>query len=137
MLTAGQLLEEGEVLIGDYNVEIARWRDGNWTPTIPPLYVVLTDHRMILQPHARKRLDPAIIPARYIKEVRELDTDNRHGIMLHLKTGHQISMFVSGDPNRGMLRGLRAMMTPPSPVRFEPQLDLGGLQKLIDYFSAM
>jgi hypothetical protein len=135
VLTAQQLLEDEEILLGAYNVSIARWQRDHWVSTLPALYVVLTDHRMILQPHTRKRYQPAIIPRRYLDRVEELEIPYRHGLMVYLKTGHQMGMLVGARTCREMLRDLHKMMTPSSPVRFETQLDLGRLQKIIDYVA--
>lgn len=136
MLTPAELLKEGEELLGSYNVEIARWQSDRWVSTVPTLYIVLTDHRMILQPHTRKRYEPAIIPARYITQVTELEAPYRHGVLMRLATGHQIGMFISGRFNREVLRNLHRMMRPIKPMQFNPQLDIQQLQKLIDFFNS-
>lgn len=135
MLTADELLVEGETLIGDYQVQIARWRDNVWTPTLPTLYMILTNYRMILQPHSRKRHEPAIIPKRYISKVEELKMDFRRGVVLHLPTGHIVGMFIGDDPQRQVLRSLRATFVPPSPVIFRPEIDLQNLNKLIEFLD--
>jgi hypothetical protein len=135
VLTAQQLLEDEEILLGAYNVSIARWKVDRWVSTQPALYVVLTDHRMILQPHTRKRYQPAIIPRRYLARVKELEIPYRFGVMIYLRTGHQMGMLVDARTYRAMLRDLHRMMSPTSPVRFEARLDLERLQKIIEYFA--
>ncbi len=37
MFTAKELLRSQETLVGDYNMEIARWSAGKWTSTPPSL----------------------------------------------------------------------------------------------------
>lgn len=135
MLTANELLVEGEELVGDYQVTIARWRESSWMPTLPTLYMILSDHRIILQPQTRKRHEPAIIPRQYITKVEELRVGFRRGVHIFLKTGHQISMFITDDPQRKVLRSLRAEFVPPSPVKFQPEIDLASLQKLIEFLD--
>ena len=136
MLTADHFLIEGERFIDDYNIEIARWNNSMWCSTIPPLYAILTDHRMILQPFARKHYDPAVIPATYISGVTELNAD-RHGVMIHLKTGHRIALFVSSDPQQQLLRNLRAMKVPRRAIRFEGDFDISTIQRIVDFFPSL
>lgn len=138
MLTADQLLLEDEILIGDYNVEIARWSNGKWSSTIPPLYAVLTDHRFILQPHSRKRYEPAIIPAHYIMHVTPLETSTRFGVILTLKTEQRIALLIPTRQKDEIIRNLRTVALPAlkdNPKRAEIKLDLESIRKMIDYFS--
>jgi hypothetical protein len=134
VLTADHFLIDGETFIDDYNVEIARWSNSRWCSTVPPLYGILTDHRIVLQPQTRKHYDPAIIPTTYIAGVTELNAE-RHGIMLHLKTGHRIGMFISGDPEHRMLLNLRALKVPRRAVRFEGDFNISTIQRIIEYIA--
>ena len=136
MLTPKDILRDGETLVGNFHVEIVRWTGHEWASTPPPLYVILTDHRIVLQPQIRKRHEPAIIPARYITHVEELRTDRRRGIILRLKTGHRIGMFIAGD-NRFVLRAVHKMMAPSSPVKFESDLELSSIRKMIEYLGSL
>jgi hypothetical protein len=133
VLTPDQLLHEGENLLGSYNIEIARWVNERWIGTVPLLYVVLTDHRLILQPQARKHYEPAVIPGRYIKQVTDVNDDRRRGLLITLKTGHRIGMVAAGVQADTFARNLRTLMVPPSPVRFESELNLTSIQKLITF----
>ncbi len=137
MLTADELLKDGEELLGDYNIEIARWINEGWFPTMPPLYAILSDHRIILQPHARKRHEPAIIPTSYIVRVREIQSGYRRGILLELKTGHKIGMFVSGDPRQQMIPKIKEAILPHNQEKrkYKIELDLGSIQKMINFFT--
>lgn len=135
MLTPDELLLEDEELIGHYSAQIVRWRDGEWITTLPTLYVILSDRRMILQPEARKRYEPAIIPRRYFTGVEELTMGIRHGVILRLKTGHQIGMFISGDPKRRILNYLQRCFVPPKPIEPKSQVDLEDIRRIIEYFD--
>jgi hypothetical protein len=135
VLTADEILKEGEVFIGAYNVEIARWSKDQWAATIPPLYAILSDHRLILQPHARKQYAPAVIPTSYITGVRLLNSP-RHGIMLLLKTGHRIGMFVALDPEQTLLNNLQNLKPPKRDVRFTGEFDTSTIQKLIEFLAS-
>ena len=136
MLTPKDILKDGESLIGNFHVEIVRWTGSEWASTPPPLYVILTDHRMVLQAQTRKRYEPAYIPAQYIARVEELKGDRRRGVSLFLKTGHRISMFIAGD-NRPVLRAVRRMTAPTSPVQFNEDLDIESIRKMIDFIGSI
>lgn len=136
MLTADEILLEGETLIGHYYLEIARWRDGTWSPTLPPLYTIITDLRLVLQPHSRKNHEPAVIPARYITQIQEFTDQFRHGMLLHLSTGHRIALFIPNHQREEIVRNMRTIaVTPVRSSGHEMHLDLGSLKKLIDFVS--
>ncbi len=137
MLTAKELLREDEILLGEYNAEIARWRDNHWLSTIPPVYIILSDQRLIIQPHIRKRHEPAVIPNRYIIGVTKLKEGYRHGVILRLKTGHHIGMLISGDPESKMLANLQTMLITRKKEIFDHKLDLTGIQKIIEFFVSL
>ena len=137
MLTADEILVEGEELIGDYNAQIARWTEGTWTSTLPTLYVILSDHRLILQPHSRKRHEPAVIPRTYIKKADELIMGIRHGVLIYLTTGHQIGMFIADDPERNVYRTLKHRFIPPKPIPWKPELNLDSIEKMIAFLDKL
>lgn len=133
------ILMEGEEFIGDYNIEIARWSNNQWTPTVPPLYVVVTDHRVVLQPHGRKSRQPAIIPASYILHARPFDDSRRCGVLLSIKGGIRIAVLIARTQRLDFMRNLRTIAMPAARKerKFEPQLDLGVLHRLIDHVTSL
>ncbi|MFW5748192.1 MAG: hypothetical protein ACOCYT_01125 [Chloroflexota bacterium] len=139
MHTYKELLKDQEVLLSDFNVEIARWSNGRWNSTVPSLYVILTDHRLILQPYTRKRREPAIIPASYIVYVGTFDEVPRKGVVLSLRSGHRIAMFTPVQKHDKIVRDLRTVSMPAARRnrKFEISLDLGGLKRLIEFVAQM
>lgn len=136
MLTPGEILFEGEKLIGDYNAQIARWHDGFWTPTMPIIYVILSDHRMILQPHGRKRHEPAVIPRRFVSKILDLQMGYRHGIVMYLKTDQHIAMYMADDPEKKLIRYLQDQFVPPKPIELKSEIDQENIRKLIEFFDS-
>lgn len=136
MLTANEVLEDDETHVGSYNAEIARWRDDQWISTIPPIFVIVSDQRVIIQAQSRKHHEPAVIPSRYIKSVTKIESGRRHGVLVCLKTDHYIGMLVAGDPEFTLLENLRTLMHSQK-GRFKHHLDLSGIQKLINFFSKL
>lgn len=135
VLTANELMVEGEKLLGNYNIEIARFRNDRWTSTVPPLFAIVTNQRLILQPHARKRHEPAIIPGKYIAKVIDMDVEQRHIVNLTIKTGHQINMFIAGPQSEELAGHLRTLARRRGPTKIESPLDLEAIQKMIAFFD--
>lgn len=137
MLTPEELLLEGETLLGSYSVEIARYKNERWVSTLPALFAVITDQRLILQPHTRKRHDPAIIPGRYIAKVTDMDVERRHMLMLTIRTGHQISMFIAGPQCAEIAAHLRAMMPTRTRHLVNTDLEADTVRKMIAFFNKL
>lgn len=133
MLSAEEILIDGESLQGYYNIEIARWGQSGWSGTVPPLYAMLTDQRIILQPQTRKRYQPAIIPRKCIRSVKPLPESLRQGLLISLNTDMHIGMFIPGTQAQALMRELRTATVPPSPVQFEEKIELGDLEKIITF----
>lgn len=131
------LLAEGETIIGRYQAEIARWTNERWVSTVPPIYLTLTNQRLILQPQTRKRHDPASIPGRYIKDVSDLKA-NRQGIILTLKNDQRIHLFISTGRNHvQLIEQLRALAALPPSKDYHLPLTFDNLQRLIDFVKTL
>ena len=139
MFTAKELLLPQEKLVGDYNMEIARWSNGRWVSAPPSLYVVLTDHRLVLQPYGRKRRDPAIIPVSYIIYVRPFEQMPKQGILISLKSGQRIGFFIPPRYRDTILQQIRRVAMPAAGRnrKFDIRVDANNLQRLITYFNEL
>jgi hypothetical protein len=137
MLTAKELLMEKEVFIGDYHIEIARWSNNQWNSTVPPLYAVLTDMRLILQRQALKIREPAIIPTHYIIHIKPFMTQTRHGVILALKNDQKIAIFIPTHQREEIMRNLRtvAINAIRSEKRYDAKFDVSSLEKMIDHIK--
>ena len=133
-----ELLTEGEQLIDQYETEIARWKDGTWSSVLPPLNVVVTGLRLILQLHTRKKYEPAIIPTSCIKSLKEFSEKGRVGVILFIASGQHVAYWIPHRRHEEILQNLRTVTAPstePSPI--EIKLDLGSLNKLITRVSEL
>jgi len=139
VLTAEELLHEDEKFHGYFTVEVARWStmEKLWTSTVPPLYMIVTDQRLILQPQSRKRHDPAILPGSCIRRVEELHQNFRSGVLLYVSTDMILSFFVPSKDLKLLMRHLKTMTLPPSPVQFDEKIELGSLEKIITFIKTM
>lgn len=136
VLKPEELLTEGEQLIDQYDTEIARWKDGTWSSVIPPLNVIVTGLRIILQLRTRKKYEPAIIPTNCVKSMKEFSEKGRPGIILFIETGEHIAYFIPHKRHEEILRNMRTVTAPSTrPTSIDIQLDLGSLRRLIDRVS--
>jgi hypothetical protein len=136
VLPEHEILVEGETVAGRYQVEVARWMGEKWVPTMPSLYMLITDQRIILQPQTRKKYEPASIPGRYIRSVESLKT-TRQGITLTLKNDQRIHLFVPTTHSHIVIEHIRAIATLPVSRTYHLPLTLNHLQKLISFVETM
>lgn len=129
-----ELLRDGEKLLGRYTVEIARWTGGRLSSTVPPIYVLVSHERLIMTPQTRKRYEPAIIPAHYISNAKNLKAD-RSGACITLKNGFQINLFITASYNQEFINHVRTIAALPPAREYSAPLDAIGLKKLVEYFS--
>jgi len=134
-VTESELLNEGETVIGRYNVEIARMtHDGRLTSTVPTIFIIITEQRMILQPQTRKRYAPAIIHGHLIKNAHPLKA-NRSGTSILLKNNYQINLFVTTNLNQTFINQVRRLASLPPIKDFALPLSVDALTKLITYLE--
>jgi hypothetical protein len=130
-----EMFVDGEQQLGRYQVSIARQRGDVWVATVPPLYVMATNYRLILWPQTLKPYTPASIPCTYILEVRHVDMAQRSGLMLWLKTGHRIYMLAPSTTGRSLTANIRQMVKPPKNSVFASNLARPDVLRLINFFA--
>lgn len=106
-------LLEGEHYLGEYQIAIARYTASGWTATVPPLHAAVTNYRLILQPQTRRPYEPASIPSTYITKVCDVSLGPRQGLLVGLKTGFDLYLFISWSSGEKLSTALRAMLTSP------------------------
>lgn len=131
-------LLSGEQKLGEYQVAIARYSQSGWTPTVPPLNATVTNFRLILQPQTRRHYSPASIPSTYITKVCEVMLGHRSGVLIDLKTGHQLYLFISWSNGSKLSDTLHTMLTSPVGTNdFHHHLRLSDLKKIIQFISRL
>ena len=132
-----ELFVEGERKLGLYTVRIARYRTTGWSPTIPPLEMMVTNRRLFLRPEVRKKYPPASIPRSYIKSVREVDLDAMHGLAISLTTGHNIYIYIDKENADRIVEDIEAMKLPPPNFQFDAKIVESDIQRIIDFINRM
>lgn len=130
-----ELFVEGERQLGRYSVTIARHNASGWSPTIPTLNALVTNRRLFLRPEVRKKYPPASIPAAYITKVSEVTLGDRNGLVIGLKTGHQIYIFISKQYSLRFIDDINAMQALPTRIRFDDKLVQQDIQRLINFIN--
>jgi hypothetical protein len=131
-------LIRGEHELGSYQLQIARHTSSGWAATVPPLYAIVTNCRLIIWPQTRKPYPPASIPRNYITSVDEVELGHRKGILLAIKTGHCWYMMASSSDVQRLTDNMRQMLTPPLRGRvYTPRLDRGNLARLIEFIERL
>ncbi|MDL1883715.1 hypothetical protein FBR01_08705 [Anaerolineae bacterium CFX8] len=128
----------GEYLLGQYQVTIARYTASGWAGTVPPLNAAITNFRLILQPQTRRPYEPASIPSTYVVKVCDVLLDHRPGILISLKTGHRLYLFIWWSQGEKLSDALRTMLTSPiGSDSFHHNLRPGDLERLIRFISRL
>lgn len=138
MPNSSPVLISGENPLGEYQVAIARYTQSGWTPTVPPLNATVTNFRLILQPQTRRPYEPASIPSTYITKVCDVTLGHRSGLMVVLKTGHQLYLFISWSNGGKLSDALHTMLTSPVGANtFHHNLRQHDLKRLIRFISQL
>ncbi len=129
-----ELFVEGERKLGIYNLELAKKANSYWTRTMPPLYAMVTNYRLILQPQKRKKTQPASIPGYYITHLEEVQIERNKGVRAVLKTGHELNMVIpGGDVN--FFDSLTTMRAGHPRVHFDDQIARNDIERLVKYLE--
>jgi hypothetical protein len=126
-----QLLQ-GEHQLGQYQLQIARLTGTGWVASVPPLTGTVTNCRLILKPQTRKPHPPASLPATYITKVSAVNLGQRSGVLIVLKVGYQLNVFVGWGQVERFTADLTRMVTPSIRTRFIPNLPHDDLMRLIE-----
>jgi hypothetical protein len=132
-----ELFIQGEKRLGLYQVQIARPLSNGWAAAVPPLNAMVTNYRLILQPQTRKPYEPASIPNTYITKVTDVALGHRNGVLVALKTGHQLNMYIALDQIKKFSKDMRQMLTPPVRGHFANVLAERDIQRLIEFINRL
>jgi hypothetical protein len=135
VIPEASLFVEGERLLGRYTVSIGRYSNARWTPTPPPLHVVITNRRLFMRPQVRKNYTPASIPSNYIAKTQEMELGDHNGLMIALTTGHQIYIILSKEDRYRLMDDLSAMKAKPTRIQFDHGIIEQDIQRLIDFIN--
>jgi len=111
------LLEE-ERLLGRYMVAPLQYFPPNrWEASMMQLAALVTNYRLMLYP-AKRRYQPACLPANYIKRTRIVPCGNFRSLQLPLSTGHSLYLTTATGTLEDLQENIEVMRL-PSRVRFD------------------
>lgn len=112
MLNMAHVLEHGEYQIERYRVKLTQLENQGWTSNSPWLRAVITNRRLILiQEEDEKNCPPMTIPLAEIQKVWNIGLGRKDGLMLYLKTGQRMHMFVDWNQGRKLMKDTQEMMS--------------------------
>lgn len=134
MIREEDIFIEGERRLGRYSVVLLQPTDGGerWVPSVMTLNALISNFRLILQPYKRKYA-PAVLPARYIRDVGQTQISGYNCVSLTLITGDQFYLMLGTGNLNHLYDDLRVMKTPPLKIQIEEPVDLEAIRRLIEF----
>lgn len=131
-----KLLVEGENVLGQYMVAaLQRFPDGRWEPGMLQLSATVTRYRLLLKPSpARKRYQPACLPATHIKGVQLTQCGGYHTLAITLPTGRVLYLIMSTGKLEDFYNQLHTIRMPQR-VQFDERVSRDNIERLIGYFA--
>lgn len=129
-----EILHPEEVILGRYTGEIARYVNDRYDATLPSLYVLVTDKRIIMWPQVRKKYEPAVIYGKYISGIGLLKS-RRSGVSLRIKNGYVIHLFVQRNRISEFMSQVRDIAKLPPLKEYHLPLSDKELNRIISFFE--
>lgn len=112
MLNMAHVLEHGEYQIERYRVKLTQLDTDGWSSDSPWLRAVITNRRLLFVPEEDQNdCSPVVIPLAEIQKVWNIGLGRKDGLMLYLKTGQRVHMFVDWNQGRKLMRDTQEMMS--------------------------
>lgn len=131
------LLAVGERELGQYQVQIAHLTGTGWAAAIPPLYATVTNQRLLLIPQTLKPYPPASIPGHYIAAIRQVRLNRQSGVLIRLKPGYEINLFVGWSQAIAFFYDVQTMLSPRPGQQWTPALQPGEIERVIQTLSRL
>lgn len=129
-----EILQPDEPILGRYNGEIARYSNDQYSATLPSLYVVVTDRRIVMWPQVRKKYSPAIIYGKHISGIG-LMKSRRSGVSLRIKNGYIIHMFIQRNRISDFMAQVREIANLPPLKEYHIPLSDKQLNRIISFLE--
>jgi hypothetical protein len=134
MIREEDIFIDGERRLGRYSVVLLQPVEGEerWMPSVMTLNALISNYRLILQPYKRKYA-PAILPARYIRDVSQTQVSGYNCVSLTLITGDQFYLMLGTGNLNHLYDDLRVMKTRPLKIRIDEPADPQAIRRLINF----
>jgi len=134
MIREEDIFIEGERRLGRYSVVLLQPVEGGkrWIPSTTALNALISNYRLILQPYKRKYA-PAILPARYIRDVSQTQVSGYNCVSLTLITGDQFHLMLGTGSLDHLYDDLRVMKTRPLKIQIDEPIDPQAVRRLINF----
>lgn len=138
MIREEDIFIEGERRLGRYSVVLLQpTNDGqDWVPSLMTLNALISNYRLILQPYKRKYA-PAILPARYIRDVALTQRSGHNCVSLTLVTGDQFYLMLGTGNLNHLYDDLRVMKMRPLRIQMNERIDVEAVRRLIAFLRRL
>lgn len=117
-----EILQQGEYRLGRYRVRFARFTSLGWDTQGPWMRAIVTNRRLIFVPEdAASDVAPLEIAPGGIVRTWNVCLGRRDGLIIALKSGQMLYMFVDWGQGARLGRDMRELLTPPLQPRITPR----------------
>lgn len=117
-----EILQQGEYRLGRYRVRFARFTSLGWDTQGPWMRAIVTNRRLIFVPEdATSDVAPLEIAPGGIVRTWNVCLGRRDGLIIALKSGQMLYMFVDWGQGARLGRDMRELLTPPLQPRITPR----------------
>lgn len=117
------LLEQDEYPVASYKVQYVEWLHDDWIGRGDWLEAVITNHRLLLLPPKNAlRGKPETIQYADIAKVWNLCLRKRDGVLVRLKSGQHLYLYVEWSQGNKLVNHLRERIAPTRTPRILPHL---------------
>ncbi|MGQ9890149.1 MAG: hypothetical protein ACUVSX_16920 [Aggregatilineales bacterium] len=115
-------LQQGEYRLGRYRVRFARFTSLGWDTQGPWMRAVVTNRRLVFTPEdAASPIAPLELTPSSIARIWNVCLGRRDGLIIALKTGQMLYLFIDWSQGAHLGRDLRELLTPPLQPRIAPR----------------
>jgi hypothetical protein len=115
-------LQQGEYRLGRYRVRFARFTSLGWDTQGPWMRAVVTNRRLVFTPEdAASQIAPLELPPGSIARIWNVCLGRRDGLIIALKTGQMLYLFIDWSQGARLGRDLRELLTSPLQPRIAPR----------------
>lgn len=114
-------LHQGEYMLGRYKIRFVHFTSLGWDTIGGWMRAIVTNRRLLFLPEDAYEVAPAAIDAADIARVWHVGLGNRDGLIVGLRGGQLIYMFVEWSQGTRLSRDIREMIAPPIQPRIHPR----------------
>lgn len=129
-----EVLIEGEVVLGRFQVEILAPGAQGWSPAVMAIEALVTNFRLLLKPF-KKKYHHASIPNYFITTVAEDELDGYPCISIGVRTGHTFHLVIPRRHKQMLIANLIKMRVPKPKFKMDENVARNDIKRLVAFFE--